>query len=44
MVGVEFGEDGDLLDNVVDFIFGALDVDHLDGDSTTVALVYARFN
>ena len=41
MVGVKFGEDGDLLDNIVDFIFGALDVDHLDSDSAAVALIYA---
>ena len=44
MIGVEFRENGDLLDNIVDFIFGALDVDYLDGDSAAVALIDASWS
>lgn len=38
---VEFGQDGDLLDDVFDFVVCAFDVDDLDGDGLAGALVDA---
>lgn len=36
---LQLGQDGDLLDDVLDLILGALDVDNLDGDGLAGALV-----
>jgi hypothetical protein len=36
---VELGEDGDLGDDVVNFIVGVFDVDDLDGDGLTCTLI-----
>lgn len=36
---VETGEDGDFLDDVVDFVFGVLDIDDFDGDGLAGAFV-----
>jgi hypothetical protein len=41
--GVEFGEDGDFLDDVFDFVVGVFDVDDFDGDGLAGAFVDAEW-
>lgn len=38
---LQFRKNGNLLDNVLDFVFGALDIDNLDGNRLARSLIYA---